>query len=161
MLLIGLGNLLMSDEGIGVRLVAELEARKTVPPGVELLDMGTAGISILHQLAGHTKAVFVDCAFMGEEPGTLRRFTPEEVVTHKVQTRLSLHEGDLLNTLKLAKELGDCPEEIIIFGIEPQSVEPGLELTDALENRVEYYLQQLVEEVSLTPCMNSRSANES
>jgi len=149
-LLIGLGNPLMSDEGIGVGLIAELAKRKMLPSDVELLDMGTAGIGVLHHLAGHAKVVFVDCAFMGEKPGTLRRFTPEEVVTHKVQTRLSLHEGDLLNTLRLAKELGDCPEEIIIFGIEPQSVEPGLELTDTLANQMEHYLQQLVAEASST-----------
>ena len=151
----------MTDEGIGVRLIAELESRKIAPPDVKLLDMGTAGIGVLHYLAGHAKVVFVDCVFMDEVPGTLRRFTPEEVATQKIQTRLSLHEGDLLNTLDLAKRLGSCPEEVIIFGIEPQSVEPGLELTEVLESRIEHYLQQLVEEISPSPCTNSRSAKES
>jgi len=145
--LIGLGNPLMSDEGIGVRLIAEIESRQLIPAGVETLDLGTAGIGVLHAITGRRKAVFVDCALMGEQPGTMRRFTPEEVITRKVQTRLSLHEGDLLHTLELARTLGDCPEEIMIFGIEPDSLQPGLELSPTLESRLDEYLDLLLREL--------------
>lgn len=145
--LIGLGNPLMSDEGIGVRLIAEIEAKQHIPAGVETLDLGTAGMGVLHAITGRRKAVLVDCALMGEPPGTMRRFTPEEVITRKVQTRLSLHEGDLLHTLELARRLGDCPKEIIIFGIEPDSLQPGLELSPTLELRLEEYLGLLLREL--------------
>ena len=143
-MLIGLGNPLMSDEGIGVRLIAELEASQSLPAGVDVLDLGTAGLGVLHAIAGRHKAIFVDCALMGERPGTMRRFTPQEVLSQKVQTRLSLHEGDLLHTLELARRLGDCPEQIAIFGVEPASLEPGMELSPSLESRLGHYLDRLV-----------------
>ena len=63
MVLVGLGNPLMSDEGVGARLVAEIENRCLAPPGVEVLDLGTSGIGVLHAIAGRNKVLFVDCAF--------------------------------------------------------------------------------------------------
>ncbi|HEC17629.1 MAG TPA: hydrogenase maturation protease [Sedimenticola sp.] len=146
MVLVGLGNPLMSDEGIGVRLAAEMESRRLAPPGVDVLDLGTAGLGVLHAIRGQQKAVFVDCALMGSEPGTMRRFTPEEVVSQKVRTGLSLHEGDLLQTLELARRLGECPGEIVIFGVEPASLAPGLELSPRLQSRLDQYLEILAEE---------------
>jgi hydrogenase maturation protease len=146
MLLIGLGNPLMSDEGIGVLLLAEIEARGIAPPTVECQDMGTAGIGLLHIIGGRDKVVFIDCALMGEEPGTIRRFTPDEVVSHKIATRRSLHEGDLINTLALAKRLGEYPKEVVIFGVEPESVEPGQGLSPTLACQMEHYLAVVGEE---------------
>ena len=148
MVLIGLGNPLMSDEGVGARLVAEIENRCLAPPGVEVLDLGTSGIGVLHAIAGRNKVLFVDCALMGEESGVMRRFTPEEAVSQKVQTGLSLHEGDLLQTLALARRLGECPSEIVIFGVEPASVAPGLELSSCLESRLDQYLEMLAKELN-------------
>lgn len=147
-MLIGLGNPLMSDEGIGVRLVAELEAHCQIPSDLQMLDLGTGGMGVLHAIAKRDKAIFVDSALMGEEPGTVRRFSPDEVVSHKLLPRLSLHEGDLLQTLELARRLGDCPDEIVIFGVEPVSVAPGLELSPCLESRLGEYLRLLMKECS-------------
>jgi hydrogenase maturation protease len=148
MVLIGLGNPLMSDEGIGVRLVTEIQSRHIAPEDVEVLDLGTDGMAIMHAIAGRRKAVFVDCALMGEDPGTIRRFTADEVVSRKVQTRLSLHEGDLLQILGLARRVGECPGEVVIFGVEPVSVSPGQALSALLESRVDEYLQMLAGELT-------------
>jgi hydrogenase maturation protease len=130
--IIGLGNLYMSDEGIGVRVAMALAQDPRVPAGVEVMDLGTAGFAVLHALEGRTRAVFVDCAFMGEEPGTFRRFTPDEVDSRKVETRWSLHEGDLLRTLDLARKLDQCPEEVVLIGVEPGSTDPGADLSPAV-----------------------------
>jgi hydrogenase maturation protease len=148
--LIALGNTLMSDEGIGVRILEALLERGT-PPGVDLLDSGNSGMRILHALEGRQKAVFVDCAFMDSPPGTLRRFTPDEVETRKALPRLSLHEGDLMQTLELALRLGTLPGKTVLFGIEPKSVEPGDGVTPELAGNLDRYVRAVLDELERKP----------
>ncbi len=145
-LIICLGNPLMRDEGVGIRLAAELTPLLAERSDVEVLELGTGGLTVMHAIAGREKVVFVDCALMGEEPGTLRRFTPEEVRSTKVRTRYSLHEGDLLNTLELSHSMGECPEDIVIFGIEPKEIADGQELSPELEEHVEEYTKAILSE---------------
>ena len=145
--IIGLGNLYMSDEGIGPRVVAELLQREEPLQNVDVMDLGMNGFQVVHELAGRRKVVFVDCAVMGEPPGTLRRFTPEEVRTQKVQPATSSHGGDLLQTIRLARDMGDCAEEIVIFGVEPGRVEQGEGLSEELTKRLGEYVEAIVQEV--------------
>ena len=144
--IIGMGNPLMSDEGIGVRVVARLR-ESNLADDVDVLDLGTSAMSVLHELEGRSKVVFVDCAMMGAEPGTIHRFSPEEVSSRKVQSGLSLHEGDLLNTIALARRLGTCPEEVVIFGIEPKTIDFGEDLSPELADQVENYVAAIRAEV--------------
>ena len=148
--IIGLGNPLMGDEGIGVLVAQALERGHDIPDGVDVIEMGTGGLAVVHEMAHRPKVVFVDCALMDKEPGTIRRFTPDEVVTRKVQPRLSLHEGDLMQSIKLSRQLDECPEEIVIFGIQPQRVEMGAGLTPTLEQRLNEYAGLVLEEVRTT-----------
>jgi hydrogenase maturation protease len=144
---IGFGSPLMKDEGVGPRIIAELEARSEGNDQVELLDLGTAGFSALHAFEGRERVLVVDCAYMGEAPGTLRRFTPDQVRTLKPDIRASLHEGDLMRTLDLAASLGQAPGEVLLFGVEPACVEPGLELSPELEARVPDYVDAVCREL--------------
>ncbi|OQW94738.1 MAG: hypothetical protein BWK77_08750 [Verrucomicrobia bacterium A1] len=144
---IGLGNPLMSDEGIGIHVIQALEARAGEFPGVDFLDAGASGMTALHAMAGRRKAVFVDCARMGELPGSIRRFTPDQVVSGKVLPGFSLHEGDLLAFIRLSERLGECPKEIVIFGIEPASVESGQELSAELTANLSRYQDLVVAEL--------------
>jgi hydrogenase maturation protease len=146
-IVIGLGNPLMADEGIGVRVVERLAAQARRFPGITFLDAGTSGMVALHAMAGHRKAIFVDCARMGESPGTIRRFTPGQATNLKKQPGLSLHEGDLFGILALSKQLGECPAETIIFGIQPARIEPDTKLSAALDARLESYVERVSEEL--------------
>lgn len=143
---IGLGNPLMGDEGIGIRLVEEL-AKRSALDGVEFIDAGTMGMTLLHLINGKRKVFFIDCALMGEAPGTLCRFTPEEVATKKLLSGFSLHEGDLLQLLALSRTLGESPDEVVIFGIEPVEITPGTELSPLLEAHVQEYCRVILEEI--------------
>ncbi len=140
---LGLGNPLMADEGIGVYLIERLCERADRHSGVDFIDAGTGGMSVLHWIEGRRKAVFIDCAFMGLEPGAIRRFMPDEVRSAKVLAHQSLHEADLLHILVLAEQLGQGPKEVVIFGIEPETVEPRQGLSDILVEKVEQYLSEI------------------
>ncbi len=144
---LGLGNPLMADEGIGVDLVGRLAREAGRYPAVDFIDAGTGGLSVLHLIEGRRKAVFVDCAYMDEAPGTIRRFTPEEVCSTKVLAHQSLHEADLLRILALAEQLGQSPEQITIFGIQPQVVEARQGLSEVLRDRIDQYLARIRSEI--------------
>ena len=146
-LIICLGNPLMRDEGIGILLVSELSSHLAANPDVEVLDLGTGGLSVIHAITGREKIIFIDCAVMGQAPGTMLRFTPEQVHSTKVRMRYSLHEGDLLNTLELSRNLGECPDDIVIFGIEPKEIAQGEGLTSELQNNIQQYIQTILQEI--------------
>lgn len=142
-LLAGLGSPLMTDEGIGVYLVEEIRRRGLLIAEIEVLDLGTGNMNVLHAIAERRKVVFVDCAKMGESPGTMRRFTLGDVVSKKVQSSWSAHDGDLLNLLNISKMIGELPDEIVLFGIEPETIDHGQQLTECLQSRIEDYIGQI------------------
>jgi len=137
---IGLGSPLMADEGIGVCLVERLAALSPEYPDVDFIDAGTGGLAVLHQIEGRRRAIFVDCAYMGQEPGSIRRFVPDEVRSTKGLAHQSLHEADLLRIIDMARQLGQAPDEIVIFGVEPQRIEPDLGLSPTVANGIGEYL---------------------
>ncbi len=147
-IVIGLGNTLMSDEGAGVRVVQRLLDFAGRFPLVDFVDAGTGGMSILHLIRGKDKAIFIDCARMGEKPGSIRKFTPQELKSTKALAHQSLHEADLIKIIAMAGQLGQCPAEIIIFGIEPQAVKPGCELSKILTDRFDKYVTVIRKELS-------------
>ncbi|MBN2130606.1 MAG: HyaD/HybD family hydrogenase maturation endopeptidase [Sedimentisphaerales bacterium] len=144
---LGLGNPLMADEGIGVYLIERLAQSAGRYPSVEFIDAGTGGMSVLHLLEGRRKAVFIDCAIMGETPGTMRRFTCEQVRSRKVLAHQSLHEADLMHILAMAEQLGQAPEEVVVFGIEPEAVEFKEGLSPALLERCDEYVSLVLREL--------------
>jgi len=148
---LGLGNPLMADEGIGVCLVERLLESADQYPGVDFVDAGTGGLSILYQIEDRRKAIVIDCAFMDEPPGTIKRFTPEEVQSVKVLAHQSLHEADLMQIIALARQLGQAPDEIVIFGIQPQQVEPALGLSRTLMERIDEYISVIHHELENRP----------
>ena len=143
-LIICLGNPLMRDEGIGIRLVADLEARLQGREDVDVQDMATGGLSVLHAITNRSKVIFVDCAFMDAEPGTIQKFRPEEAVSKKIGTRQSMHEGDLFNTLEWSRQLDEYPEDVVIFGIQPKVVEDGQGLSPELEEKIDEYVDAIL-----------------
>jgi len=149
-LIICLGNPLMRDEGIGIRLASELSVHLADNPNVEVMDLGTGGFAVLHAIKGRKKIIFVDCAVMGKPPGIMFRFTLQQVRSKKVRMRYSLHEGDLLNTLELSRRLDECPDDIVIFGIEPKEIADGEGLTSELQNNIQQYVQTILEETDIT-----------
>ncbi len=144
---IGIGNPLMRDEGIGCHLADLLSEEYAARSDVEIIDAGSAGFGLLHQLAGRSKAVLVDCARMGETPGTIRRFLPQAVRSGKELGDESLHAADLLRVLALSRKLGECPAAVVIFGIEPEVIAPGEGLSRSLAARVPDYLSAVRSEI--------------
>ena len=146
-IVLGLGNPLMADEGIGTRLIEELKSACGSDARADFIDAGTGGMTVLTYIAGRQKAIIIDCALMGEEPGTIKRFTSDEVVSVKKLSHLSQHDSDILSVIELSKQLGECPEEVVFFGIEPKAIEQKMQLTQVIESKVNEYVTMISKEV--------------
>lgn len=122
-LVLGIGNPLRGDDGVGIRALEMLKERD-LPEDIVLLDSGTPGFELVNQLqewaqVGGGQVTIIDAVSMGEIPGAWRRFTPEDVRMITSGEHLSLHQVDLAGGLALADALGILPENIVIYGIEP------------------------------------------
>jgi hydrogenase maturation protease len=151
-IVIGLGNPLMTDEGIGVLLVQKLAQKSDRKElhgcnDVEFYDGGTGGMNLLYKIENRDKVILIDCAKMGQSPGTICRFTPDQVRTLKKLAHFSLHEIDILKLLDVAAQLDAAPKEVIIFGIEPASLELGNDLSEILKTQLDNYLNTILAEL--------------
>ncbi|MFQ6001753.1 MAG: HyaD/HybD family hydrogenase maturation endopeptidase [Anaerolineae bacterium] len=145
-LILGVGNILLRDEGVGVHVISTLRDRE-LPDDVELWDGGTASFDLLDTLAGRRQVIIIDAVHTGSEPGTIFRFTPEDISASGEQVT-SLHQVGLLETLNVAEHLLDAaPEEVIILGIEPKEIEWGLELSAEVEAAVPKVIELVMSEL--------------
>jgi hydrogenase maturation protease len=131
---IGLGNPLRGDDGVGSRLVEEL-TRRGLPEGVTALDGGTGGLDLLHMLEGCAwqRAVIVDAADVGRKPGQFVRFTPDQARLVQTADNFSLHHAGLSEVLALANALGQTLPDLVIFGVQPAQIGWGEGLSQAVE----------------------------
>jgi hydrogenase maturation protease len=150
-LIAGVGNELLSDEGFGVHVARALKARP-LPPGVDILEAGTAFLDAVPETFGYNRLILVDAIAAGGAPGTLHHLELDDDMRDWVaQTAsLSLHQTDLLETLAIARLMGPLPERIMILGAEPERIEMGLDLSPALQRAVERIVPILIAE-SVTP----------
>ncbi|MBC7253023.1 MAG: hydrogenase maturation protease [Actinobacteria bacterium] len=131
---IGLGNLLHGDDGLGVHAVRRLrELKEGLPADVELLEGGVLGLDLLPYLEGKEKAVFIDAVDAGEEPGAVFRFSPHEVLRAGTPPPVSLHDLGLYELVGAAKLLEQCPREIIIIAVQVKSLDLGEGLSEEVE----------------------------
>ncbi|GAM08731.1 hydrogenase expression/formation protein HupD [Geobacter sp. OR-1] len=131
-MVLGLGNLVMGDDGAGVRVVTHLAEWYRFPENVELLDGGTLGLDILPRLEGIDRLLVVDAVDNGKAPGDLVRLEGEEVPV-ALATKLSPHQMGLKDLLAVADLQGIMPGEIVLAGVQPGSIEMGLELSEEVE----------------------------
>jgi len=146
-LILGIGNILLRDEGIGVHVVNMLKEMK-LPPDVEVMDGGTMGIDLLFYIEGREKVIVVDTVKAGETPGTLYRFTDKDLVVKKDFLRTA-HGIDFSDVLRTAQRLGTKPEEVVFIGVEPEDMNnAGLELSALISQRIPVIIELVMKELS-------------
>lgn len=116
-LVLGVGNLLLKDDGVGVHAVREL-LREPWPEDVTLLDGGTFTHDVFYLFKGYDRLLVLDIVHAGGEPGSLYRLSEEQLV-HNESRRLSIHDIDLLDSLRMAEQLHGSRPDMVIVGMEP------------------------------------------
>ena len=146
-LVIGMGNVLMQDEGIGVRAVEELENRFHIPDGVCVMDGGTTGMELFEPMRQCDCLIVADAVNARVPPGSLVRIANDEIRAF-FQTKLSNHQLGLSDLLALLTLKGEQPRHIAIIGMVPHSLENRLGLTDEAQAGLEGMVGMLQAELA-------------
>ena len=141
---LGVGNELLKDEGIGVHVAREL-ARRTITFPVEIIEAGTVP-DCWQGDEPVGKLVVIDAVYGGGEPGAIYRFTPEDV-EFESSMMTSVHQISLVDSLKLSEVTGNKPQKTVIIGVEPKEVAWGTELSEELRGRIHDVVRIVLKEV--------------
>lgn len=146
-LILGIGNLIMTDDSAGVRIIHLLQERYRFPESVAVIDGGTLGLDLLPYLDGIKRLLIVDAVETGGPPGTLVRLVGEEL-SLAFRTMLSPHQVGLRDLLLVARLQGFAPAEMILLGIQPGDIDMGTELTPAVAAQQEKLVDGVVTELA-------------
>lgn len=139
-LVLGIGNLLLTDDGVGIRAIQLLEERYALPEEVQVVDGGTCGLDLLQFLEGVDHLVILDAASLGKIPGSIVRMEGDQVPAY-LALKTSPHEIGLPELFFTARLTDIYPPRVVVLGMQPESIETSLGLTPA----VAAHLDELVE----------------
>ena len=143
-IVLGLGNMLMADDGVGLAALARLEEEWFIPRDVELVDGGTWGMNLLPVIEAADRVLILDAIDLGDPPGTLIRLEGEEIPRF-LSMKLSPHQIDLREVLALAELRGTLPGQVIALGIQPARVEMSTVFSAEVGSRLDQLIHLAAE----------------
>ena len=150
-LVLGVGNILVSDEGIGVRVIEHIAAKYILPDSVMLLDGGTLGLDLLYYMEGTENLLIIDAVETGHEPGFILRMEDEQVPAF-MTLKMSPHQVGVPDMLFAAKLKGIAPQRLVLLGIQPELLEIGLDLSPTISARVDELVAIAVAQLEVWGC---------
>lgn len=146
-LVLGVGNILYTDEGVGVRTVEAMEERYAFSDNVELMDGGTLGMRLMDALMSTDMLIVVDAVLGDGEPGDIYRLTGDDL-RKSISFKNSLHQTDLVDTLVYCEILGNRPDAVVV-GMEPEDYQSmGLAVSPALAKRRDEFIAKVLDEIA-------------
>ena len=144
---VGLGNVLMADDGFGPYVVRVLEATYEFPSGVALLDAGTPGLDLVPFLEGLDALIVVDTVRADGSPGTMHTYRREEILRHAAGPRTSPHDPGLKETLWTLEFVGRAPRDVLLVGVVPGPLVTDPHLSTAVRDAVPRAVESVVAEL--------------
>jgi hydrogenase maturation protease len=145
LLILGLGNLLCTDDGVGPAVAQAIAGTRVVPDGVQVLDGGTLGLALLPYLEDAECAILVDAIEIDAPAGTLVRLEGDEVGP-AVAARLSVHQVGVSDLIEAARWRERIPPTLVLHGVVPQSTELGIELSPRVQAAVPSLIDAVLDE---------------
>lgn len=133
----GLGSMVMGDDGVGPRIIALLEERYLFPESVDLMDIGTPGLGLMSYLIGYEKVVLIDAVHDEGEPGSVRVYTREEILSKPLANRVSPHDPAVAETLLTADMLGQPITDVWLIGVIPEDCSLNTEMTQTMSSKID------------------------
>jgi hydrogenase maturation protease len=146
-LILGVGNILRGDDGIGAAVVDALLCSPGLPPSVQLADGGTPGLDTVLLLQGAQRAIIVDAADLGGPPGSWARVRPDQLVGESNEGAVAVHSAGLAQALALAEALRLLPAELVIYAIQPESLEHVAHLSQPVRAAVPAVCQSILDDL--------------
>ncbi len=150
-LVLGIGNVLLRDEGVGVRVIEAMRGMG-LPEDVEVCDGATAGMDLLDVISNRRKVIIADAMDIRGEPGAVLRLKPDDLMPDDTG-RASLHEFGLVQVLAAARHLGCAPDDVVVFGVKPGSVGWGTELSPEVARKVPEVVGLILAELAAQPTL--------
>lgn len=144
---LGLGNVLMSDDGFGPFVARVLDATYTAPPNVEFVDVGTPGLDLTPYLLDAEAVIFVDTVTSKGRPGQIRTYDRADILRHPPQTRTGGHDPALKEALLTVDAAGKGPRTVKLVGVIPAWIATGVALSPEVEASVGYAIMAVVDEL--------------
>lgn len=145
-MVLGVGNILLSDEGVGVYVAQEM-MKRGLPPGVEVLEGGTDGFGLMHVLLRADRLILVDAVKGGGPPGSIYRFDIGDCPPFPDSFKTSLHQISILEVINLSGLIGTTPRTTVI-GVEPKWMGMGMGLSPEVEAKVPRVIELIQKEVN-------------
>ncbi|HHH0171506.1 TPA: HyaD/HybD family hydrogenase maturation endopeptidase [Yersinia enterocolitica] len=142
-LVLGIGNLLLSDEAVGVRIVEALEQRFHIPPGLDVLDGGTAGLELMEAMANREHLIVADAVLTGQPPGSVAVLRDKEIPA-MFSRKVSPHQLGLCDVLMALQLTDEFPRQLTLVGVVPESLAPNIGLTSTVTRVIEPALEQIL-----------------
>ena len=146
--MLGLGNILLSDEGVGVRVVERLLEQYDFPEGVRVMDGGTLGLDLLPYVEDASRLLVVDAVQARKPPGSLVRMEGDEIPIFLDASKVSPHQEGLQDLLAVAVLKGYLPDEVVFWGAQIESLGVGLELSAPVAAQVDALAGKVLEELA-------------
>ena len=131
-LVLGVGNILLGDDGVGPRLARELDGLYADKQAVECIDGGTQGLALLGYFPGRQSLIILDAFSGGKNPGEVSILDRAELLEYRISHATTAHEGNAGELLATANLLGELPERVFLIGIEPERVQTDLALSESV-----------------------------
>jgi len=146
-LVLGIGNLIMGDDGVGVLVAQRLQQEYRFTDNVEIMDGGTLGLDLLPKLENITNLIMIDAVETGQKPGSCVRLCGQELPI-ALETKVSPHQMGLKDLLAVSELMGHSPKEMVLIGVQPGSIEMEVGLTKEVEAQLETLISNVLIELA-------------
>lgn len=143
--ILGVGNVLLSDEGVGVHVANEL-MKMDLPPNVTVVEGGTDGFRLLNVITEADRLIVVDAVRGGAAPGSIYRFDIDDVQSCPSGFKTSVHQIGILEVIDLSGLIGKTPKTTVI-GVEPKSLKMGMELSPEIKAKIPRIIELIFDEL--------------
>ena len=146
--IIGIGNPLRNDDGIGIILLEKLiQRKKDFSKKIEFIDGGTGGINLLHYLSYFDIVFLLDAVNFNKNPGKINFFKLEDFIGQNQILSLSTHESDFSKIIQLSKNLNELPKNFFIIGIQPKNTAFGNKISDEISKKITFIVDNVFVEI--------------
>jgi len=145
-MIMGVGNVLLSDEGVGIHILKQFKEDE-IPINVELIEAGTAGLELAHLIQDTDFLIVVDAVNAKSQPGALFRFKPDDITIIPEMFEVSFHQVGIMEVLSTVSIFG-TPPKTIIYGVQPKSLDWGMELSQDVAAILPGLKEQILREIS-------------
>lgn len=145
--ILGVGNLLLADEGFGIHFIKRLQKQYTFPANIELLDGGTAGIMLSPYMESKDILFVIDVVNLKDEPGSIHLYSDQDIRLRNIHTKMSPHQVGLLEILDLCRLRGHAPERVEMITVVPEDLSTRISLSKALTPALDTVLDILMEKL--------------